>query len=249
MSKDNSFDQLWNTPAEQGSPFRSGQVAALPAAARWYVEHAIAQGTPRVSVVRLQMRGEIRLKATWHPFDADQVIRWDRGFVWRAKVRMKGLPVTGFDRWIDGQGSMNWRILGIVPIVTASGPDVSRSAAERMLIEAVWLPSVLLDPGVAWSERDATHVGADVTLREQHTHFELCLDEQGRIRSVSMLRWGNPEGHGYEALLFGGMAEEERTFGGFTIPSKLRIGWYFGTDRFEPEGEFFRCIIDEAVYR
>ena len=248
MSKDNAFDQLWNTPAEQGSPFRSKQVAALPAAARRYIEHAVAQGTPRASVARLQMRGEIRLKTTWHPFDADQVIRWDRGFVWRAKVRIKGLPVTGFDRWIDGQGSMHWRLLGIVPIVTASGPDVSRSAAERMLIETVWLPSVLLDPGVIWSEQDATHVGADVTLREQHTHFELYLDEQGRIRSVSMLRWGNPDGHGYEALPFGGMAEEERTFAGFTIPSKLRIGWYFGTDRFEPEGEFFRCMINEAVY-
>jgi hypothetical protein len=200
-------------------------------------------------VVRLQMSGAIRLKATWHPFNADQVIRWDRGFVWHARVRMKGLPVTGFDRWIDGEGAMRWKLLGIVPILTASGADLSRSAVERMGIEAVWLPSVLLDPGVAWSERDVTHVGAEVRLREQHTHFELSLDEQGRIRSLSMLRWGNPEGHGYGALPFGGTAEEERTFGGFTIPSKLRIGWYFGTDRFEPEGEFFRCTIEEAVYR
>jgi len=249
MSKDTAFDQLWNAPAEPGAPFRPEQVAALPPAARWYLEHAIAPGTPRASVVRLQMRGTFRLKATWHPFDADQVIRWDRGFVWRAKVRMRGLSVTGFDRWIDGEGAMRWSLLGIVPILTASGPDVSRSAMERMQIEAVWLPSVLLDHGVAWSERDATHVGADVTLREQHAHCELFLDEQGRIRSVSMLRWGNPEGHGYGALPFGGMAEEECTFGGFTIPSKLRIGWYFGTGRFEPEGEFFRCTIDEAIYR
>ena len=43
--------------------------------------------------------------------------------------------------------------------------------------------------------------------------------------------------------------EDECTFGEFTIPSKLRIGWYFGTDRFEPEGEFFRCMIDEVIYR
>lgn len=249
MSKDTAFDQLWNAPAELGAPFRPEQVAALPPAARRYLEHAITPGTPRASMVRLQMRGAIRLKATWHPFHADQVIRWDRGFVWRAKVRMKGLWVTGSDRWIDGEGAMRWRLLGIVPIMTASGPDISRSAAERMQIEAVWLPSVLLNHGVAWSERDATHVGADVTLQEQHAHYELSLDEQGRVRSVSMLRWGNPEGHGYGAWPFGGMAEEERTFEGFTIPSKLRIGWYFGTDRFEPEGEFFRCTIDEAVYR
>jgi len=195
------------------------------------------------------MRGEIRLKATWHRFNAGQVIRWNRGFVWRAKLRMKGLPVTGFDRWIDGRGAMRWSLLGIVPIVMASGPDVSRSAADRMLTEAVWLPSVLLDRGVTWSEQDATHVGADVKLREQCAPFELSLDEQGRICSVRMLRWGNPGGKGYSALPFGGMAEEERCFDGFTIPSKLRIGWYSGTDRFEPEGEFLRCTVGEAVYR
>ena len=249
MSKDTAFDQLWNAPAEQGAPFHPEQVAALPAAARRYLEHAVMPGTPKASIVRLQMHGEIRLKATWHPFDAGQVIHWDRGFVWRAKVRMKGLPVTGFDRWIDGEGALRWRLLGIVPIVTASGTDVSRSAADRMRIETVWLPSVLLDPGVVWSEQDTTHVIASLTLREEHAHFGLSLDEQGRIRSLSMLRWGNPEGRDYSALPFGGMAEEERTFGGFTIPSKLRIGWHFGTDRFEPEGEFFRCTIDEAVYR
>jgi hypothetical protein len=195
------------------------------------------------------MRGEIRLKATWHRFNAAEVIRWNRGFVWHAKVRMKGLPVSGFDRLIDGQGAMRWSLLGIVPIVMASGLDVSQSAVDRMLTEAVWLPSVLLDPSVTWTEQDATHVGADVTLGEQRGHLELSLDEEGRIRSVSTLRWGNPEGKAYRELPFGGMAEEERRFDGFTIPSKLRIGWYFGGDRFESEGEFFRCTIDEAVYR
>ena len=249
MSRDTAFDQLWSAPAEPGAPFLPDQVAALPPAARRYLGHAIAPGTPRASVVLLQMHGSIRLRATWHPFDADQVIRRDRGFVWRARVRMKGLPVTGFDRWVDGEGALRWKLLGMVPVVRESGPDVSRSGVERMQIESVWLPSVLLDPGVAWSERDATRVGADVTLRGQRAHIELSLNEHGRVRSVSMLRWGNPEGHGYGVLPFGGVAEEERSFGGFTIPSKLRIGWYFGSNRFEPEGEFFRCTIDEATYR
>lgn len=249
MSRHRAFDQLWNAPAEPGVPFRREQIGMVPLTARRYLEHAIAPGTPIASAVRLQMHGAIRLKANWHLFNADQVIRWDRGFVWRARVRIKGLPVTGFDRWIDGEGVMRWKLLSIVPILTASGPDVSRSAAERMAIEAVWLPSVLVGPDVGWSQGDVMHAGAEVRLLKHHAHFDLSLDEQGRICSQSMLRWGNPDGHGYRALPFGATVEEERTFGGFTIPSKLRVGWYFGTDRFEPEGEFFRCTIDEAVYR
>ena len=48
---------------------------------------------------------------------------------------------------------------------------------------------------------------------------------------------------------FGGIIEEEGTFCGYTIPTRLRIGWYFGTERFESEGEFFRVTIDDAIYR
>jgi hypothetical protein len=29
----------------------------------------------------------------------------------------------------------------------------------------------------------------------------------------------------------------------------LRIGWYFGSDRFDTEGEFFRITIDDAMFR
>jgi len=53
----------------------------------------------------------------------------------------------------------------------------------------------------------------------------------------------------FRSVAFGGVADDERTFGAYTIPSALRIGWYFGTDRFDSAGEFFRVTIDEAVYR
>jgi hypothetical protein len=34
---------------------------------------------------------------------------------------------------------------------------------------------------------------------------------------------------------FGGIVKAERTFFGYTIPTKLRIDWYFGSDRFASE--------------
>jgi hypothetical protein len=39
------------------------------------------------------------------------------------------------------------------------------------------------------------------------------------------------------------------TFARYTIPIRMRVGWYFGTDRFESEGESFRVTIDDGVYR
>jgi hypothetical protein len=48
---------------------------------------------------------------------------------------------------------------------------------------------------------------------------------------------------------FGGVLESEATFGGYTIPNRVRAGWYFRTPRFESEGEFFRATIDDATFR
>ncbi|MEG3940229.1 MULTISPECIES: DUF6920 family protein [unclassified Microcoleus] len=62
-------------------------------------------------------------------------------------------------------------------------------------------------------------------------------------------RWGNPEGEAFHYVDFGGIVEQSSTFDGYTIPTHLRVGWFLGSDRFESEGEFFRCAIDKAIYQ
>lgn len=55
--------------------------------------------------------------------------------------------------------------------------------------------------------------------------------------------------HGEINACFGGLIEKEATFAGYTIPVRVRAGWYFGTDEFESRGEFFRVVIDNANFR
>ncbi len=247
-ASDRDLEQLWKDGTPRGAPHSPDETAALPEAARRYIQHSIAPGTPRASAVRLSMKGTIKLRG-WFPFEAEQVIRWGRGFVWRATTRVYGLPIRGADRWIDGEGSMRWKLLGLLPVVTGAGPDVSRSALGRFQIESIWLPSALLGGDGAWRERGANGFAVDVVMRGEHGEVEMTVDERGALRSVSMPRWGDPDGRGFRALPFGGVVEGERTFEGFTIPTRLRVGWHFGSDRFESEGEFFRCEIERATFR
>ena len=79
--------------------------------------------------------------------------------------------------------------------------------------------------------------------------LNLATDTAGRLVTVQLQRWGDPSGGGFHSIGFGGLAEAEKTFGGYTIPSQLRVGWYLGSARFESEGEFFRVTIDDAMYR
>jgi hypothetical protein len=247
-TKDLSLDELWESAPAGERTFRPGQVSALPDPARHYLEHAIAPGTQLTSAVWLHMHGEIKLRR-WLPFTAQQVIRWGHGMLWSATVRMYGMPIRGFDRLVDGAGAMRWKLFGVIPVMTASGTDIMRSAAGRVQAESVWLPSALCGDDVSWMAPDSSHLHAECNAYGQPASLQLAVDDNGRLESVKLACWGNPEGAEFHYVDFGGVVEEERRFGGYTIPTRLRVGWYFDTDRFESDGEFFRVTIDDAMYR
>jgi hypothetical protein len=111
------------------------------------------------------------------------------------------------------------------------------------------LPSVLCDPEISWTTSRDFHFHARFTAHGETAEIDYVTDESGGLRSVNMPRWGNPEGADFHLAYCGGFVDESATFGGYTIPVRMRVGWYFGTERFETEGEFFRVSIDDAVYR
>src|SRR3569833_4008676 len=119
--------ELWRTAPAPLALFDVARIAHLPRGARRYLTHASVPGTPLANAVRRRMHGEIKLRG-WYPFAAEQVIRWDRGMIWRATVRVHGLAIRGGDSSLDGEGAMRWRLFGLVPIITAEGADITRSA-------------------------------------------------------------------------------------------------------------------------
>jgi hypothetical protein len=226
-------------------PFDAAMLADLPEAARRWLAHAIAPGTPLWPSVVLTMRGEIRL-GSWRRFTATQVLAPPRGFIWAATARFLGLPVTGFDRYSSGSGQMSWRLGGLLPVMTATGADVTRSAAGRMAGETALAPTSFR--GAAWTagaEDDRTTATWRIADQEESAEFSIGPD--GRLRGVVMQRWGNPNGEPFGRYPFGVAIDAEQTFAGVTIGSELRAGWWWGTDR-QAEGEFFRARITGARF-
>src|SRR5438309_3601949 len=109
------------------------------------------------------------------PFTAEQVIRSDGQMMWQATVRQAGIPIRGFDRLVGGEGAMQWKVLGIVPVMTASGPDITRSTVGRLEAESVWLPSALCAGGVTWTASDSSHLTARMTLIGHAAPLELTI--------------------------------------------------------------------------
>lgn len=246
---DRALEELWERAPHATARFDPALVAELPEPARRYLLHTFAPGAPLATAARLTMHGELRLKQVWYPFEAEQVLSWERGFVWHARAKVKGMPVSGFDRLIDGEGTMRWRLLGVIPFIRAGGPDVARSAAGRMHAEAIWIPAVLFGDDVQWLDGDAAHGSVMIRAHGELTQLVFDLASDGAVDTVSLARWGDIGTGAFHYETFGGRCSDERTFQGVTLPTRYRLGWYFGSERFEPEGEFIRIELDDVTYR
>jgi hypothetical protein len=250
VADDRHVDEIWKglerTPAT-GQVFSEAMVADLPEPARRYFLHAIRPGTPLATRVYLSQSGSLRIGSDWAPFTAEQVLVAGQGFVWKVQARIGGLAVTGTDHYAQGQGRMRIAAFGLVPIVNESGADLARSAIGRMVIEYMWLPSALLPQAGATVEPvDADRFAVTVTVDGETTRQILSVGQDGRLMGSSLPRYGNQtaDKH-YQYIPFGGQVDAEDTFGGYTIPTRIRAGWWHGTDQYE---ETFRFDIVAATY-
>lgn len=243
----------WHSLADDssGERFRTEMVDGLPGPARRYLLHAIEPGTPLSRSVRLTMSGAIRMNRDGDllPMESEELLAADRGYVWRARLRMAGVPIRGHDVYVDGEGRMRWWLAGLIPVVRADGPGLSRSAAGRLLAEtALFLPSMLLPSrGARWEPVDDSTAVVRLETHGEEAEITLEVDGAGRLERLTVPRWNSDPDNGPVGYLpfVSEDFEDERTFGGFTIPGRFRGGWRLGE---EGEFPFFYPVIEDAEY-
>ncbi len=232
-----SLEDLLLTSGAPGV-FAPVELTGLPEPVARYFGASIAPGTPLARAARLRIRGHIRI-GRWLPFTSTEVLDPHRGFVWRARVA--GRLIVGFDSYVDRTAEMQWKLLGLLRIVHAEGPDLARSAAARAGGEGMWLPTAMLPRyGVTWDADGDDAVTARFAVDDTPMEVRYTLDRDGRVRSGVFDRWGDPNRSGtWGWHRCGGDVTAYGSFAGLTIPTAGRLGWHYGTDRW-PQGEFFR---------
>ena len=143
-----------------------------------------------------------------------------------------------------GEGGVLVRVFGMIPIVRGRGPDVTRSSRGRLAGESIWLPSAFLPgEGISWEAIDGEHARVTLTIDGEAIPLTLRIDERGRLQELTMLRHGDVGVESWQAIPFGMEVEEETTFGGYTLPTRLRGGWWYGTERYVPsEASVFEVV-------
>jgi hypothetical protein len=227
-----------HTVAMPPEHFSADLVEGLDEPVRRHLAHALEPDAPLHEAVTLTMTGQIRA-GRWLPFTATQRCAL-RAFEWRARIGLGPLTVLAVvDRYALGQGATDIRLLGRLRVSHAAGEDTTRSAAGRAALEAaVFLPGALMARNGVRPRAEADDLlVADWDVAPEHPEVHVRIDEHGAIRAVSALRWHGAD-HGYVPC--GAEVHAERRFGAWTIPSRLTVGWGFGTPAWAP---FFRAEV------
>ena len=215
--------------------FSEAHLDGFPEPARRYLRHAIAPGTPLAPACRLWMDGTMTPTPGAAPVDltAVETLAPQRGFVWTAQARMKGLPVRVRDDYLDDDGGVDVVALGLVPVPLASGPDVTRSSRGRLVGEGVWCPTALVHPSVVWEAVGADRARFTIPVDGDPVAVTVRVDADGALREVTLDRWGAPGGGPARQHPYGFRVDAEGTFDGVTIPTHVTGGWGYGTDAFD----------------
>ena len=223
----------------------------LPDAARRLLKHAIGENAKPARAVSFTLVGEIRpaKDGAWLPCTAWQTLRLPGGFTWRCRVRGGLMRLSGGDHYFAGTGGVHFWLLGVFHAVKSKGKDLAKSGAHRAMLEAIWFPPALL-PGenVEWLEGDQNTAKVKLKLDDFELVVEYRIDADGRVISVKADRWGDQnEKHEWMPMPFGAEFSEERTVQGYTVPTKYRAGWHYGTEQWT-EGEFYRAELKDIRF-
>ncbi|MET0385898.1 MAG: DUF6544 family protein [Polyangiales bacterium] len=221
------------------APLTDADLAGLPTQVQRYVRASGAIGAPRVYNLRARWRGRMRGSArdAWMPIEAEQLNTFAPQSVrlFHMRARMKGVPVDVFHRFVASTATFRVRLLSMIPIVEARGPELSRAETVTILNDMCLLaPAALIDPALRWRVINEQRVGVTFTRGAETVHAELRFDADGQLEdfaSDDRLR-ASPDGKTFTRQRWSTPTGDYRSFAGRRVGAHGRARWH------APEGAF-----------
>jgi hypothetical protein len=226
--------------AQQPTPqtLTEADLAPLPDPVQRYLRVTGSVDQPRVHHFKATWRGRIRAttRDPWMKFTVEQhnfVHEPARFFLLHAT--RGGLPVTVLHTFGDHSATMRVRLLSLVPLVNAHGPEVTRAETVTLLNDLCLLaPSALIDPVIRWEPIDAHSARAHYTVGTNTVSAVLVFNDVGELVDfVSDDRlMASPDGKSFTRMRWSTPVGDYRNFGPQRVMTRGEGRWH------PPEGEF-----------
>lgn len=224
------------------APLLDADLAGLPSPVQHYLRLTGAVGSPPPHHVRAEWRGRIRAAPddAWMEFTAEQYsFPGEPARFFRMDARRGGLPVDILHIFENGEASMRVRLLSMIPVADARGPQMTQAETVTLLNDmALFMPSALIDPAVVphlrWEGIDSSSARVSYRIGANEVSAELHFNPDGELvdfisddrlaasadgASFTRWRWSTPVG-------------DYRSFGPLRLMSRGEGLWH------APDGTF-----------
>ena len=228
---DNLFSRM---PLKKAEKITTEMIVHLPVPVQKWMENSGIVGKDRIYTVRLKQRAQMKLKPEqkeWTDARAEQYYTIEKpAFIWRVDMQMMPLiNVMGRDKFLDGKGEMQIKLLSLIPIVNeADNEQINTGAMLRYLGEIVWFPSAALSPDITWQYIDETSAQATLSYQETAVSGVFFFNEQGEFIKFSAQRYlgGDKDAELREWII---TATESKMMNGIIIPAQCEATWKLET--------------------
>ncbi len=187
-------------------------LAHLPDPVATFLRATGAVGSPRISNFHTTVSGRIRggSDQPWMPFAGEQANRYGSApsRLFHIVASMRGLPTDVYHEFTGTDATMRVKVLSVVPIVNASGPEMTRSETVTIFNDmCVLAPAALIEASIDWDTLDDRTVRGTFTRLGETVAATLVFGDDGllvdfvsddRYRSTSdgstfeRQRWSTP---------------------------------------------------------
>jgi len=193
-----SFRAQWDAQSSRAlaetsphsAPVTEADLDGLPGPLAAYIRHSGAVGLPRVTSFAATFHGRIRSSPAeaWMPFTGRQVNTYgprpQRVFIMDAE--RSGLPVTVLHQFADATATMRVKVLSLVPVVNAAGPEMNRGETVTVFNDMVVLaPGAIIGAPITWTQLDRHQVQGVFTHADQSVSAVLTFNTDGDLVDFS----------------------------------------------------------------
>lgn len=213
------------------------RIRSLPKPVQESLRRSGAVGTTIPRRVLVTQRGRIRTseESKWLSFRARETYEVDRpGFAWDAALKIAGVTVgRARDSFQDGEGKMQVRLLGLMNIVDAAGPELDQGALLRWLNETMWFPAVWATDVISWESVDSKTAVGSVTAGDLSVSGEFRFSDSGLLVDFYADRYRDIGETGFELRPWSTPIGSHRRFGGLELPASGGGVWHLDEGQFE----------------
>jgi len=201
----------------------------LPYPVKTWIIKSGAIGKPYSQYCKVSQSIEMKTKQgqnDWLNAKAVQYFNFIKpSFIW--KINMDVFPlinVLGKDKFVDGKGSMQIKLFGLVNMVDETGEKIDEASLTRFLAEMSWFPSTMINPYINWEYIDSLSALAKMDYKGTKGEAMYYFDKTGSLIKIIANRYMSNEPNSKKKV-WQIEFKDEKDFSGTTLPSMSEVSW------------------------